>query len=491
MIRAHSASEVRAAEAPLLAAGVPLMRQAARAVALAVVRAIRGAGQRVTGSAVLALVGGGNNGGDALWAAADLARRGVQVHAALCARSVHPAGLAAARVAGVRPVTVVGKDGVDLDALLVAARRCGVWIDGLAGIGLTGPLRDPLAAVVAALAAERAASPDEPLVVAIDVPSGLGDGGAVTGPVLPADVTVTMGTAKGCLLLPPADELAGRVEVVELGLDLAPRAGVARRLGAADVADLYPWPVHADHKYTRGVAGVWTGSAPYPGAALLSCAGALAVGPGMVRYLGGAPLPLPEVVGAPGRIQAALVGSGIEDDAAARAALTAAFAHEVPVVVDAGALAALQSVPTGAAPVVLTPHAGELAGLTGADRAALEAEPAAAAQEWADAHGVVVLLKGPTTVVALPGGVPWSQSGSTPWLATAGSGDVLAGVLTGLLALVAARADAPLGTEEVARCAAAAAWLHGRAGLRAALDGVPITAGRVAAALPDVIAALR
>lgn len=488
MIRAFSALQVREAEAPLLAAGVPLMRQAARAVALAAVRAIREAGQRVPGSAVLALVGGGNNGGDALWAAADLARRGVQVHAALCAPAVHAEGLAGALAAGVRPVTVLRDGGVDTEALLRAARRAGVWIDGLAGIGLTGPLRDPLATVVRLLADERAASPDEPVVVAVDVPSGLGDGGAVPGPILPADVTVTMGAPKGCLLLPPANHLAGRVEVVELGLEFGPQAGVARSLTGADVADLYPWPRHSDHKYTRGVAGIWAGSQPYPGAARLACAGALAAGPGMVRYLGGAPLPLPEVVGAPGRIQSALVGSGIADAAAARAALREALAHGVPVVVDAGALTAFDDVRSGA--VILTPHAGELAALAGVERARIEADPAAAAQAWADARDVVVLLKGPTTVVALPGGMPWSQSGSTPWLATAGSGDVLAGLLTGLLALVAARAEEPLDREDLARCAAAASWLHSRAGLRAARHGVPITAGRVAAALPAVIAGL-
>lgn len=506
MIRAHAADTIRAAEAPLLAAGVPLMRQAARALAVAATREIRAHGQRVPGSVVLALVGGGNNGGDALWAAADLARRGVAVHVAVCAPAVHAAGLKAAEAAGARVVRVVGaQDGApDLEALLGAARRAGVWLDGLAGIGLRGPLREPLATIVAALAAERDAAPDEPVVIAVDVPSGVGDSGASPGPVLRADLTVTMGAPKPALLLPPANAFAGRLEVVELGLPLPATEAAVRRLGAADVSDLFPWPRRGDHKYTRGVAGLWAGSAAYHGAALLACAGALAVGPGMVRYLG--PVPTvrdhhPEVVTAPGRIQAALVGSGIAGDGAAEA-LDAALAHEVPVVVDAGGLAALDVV-VAADPVpacIVTPHAGELAALLGCDRADVEADPAGAARTYAALRGVVVLLKGPTTVVATAAGDLLSQEGQTPWLASAGSGDVLAGILVGLIALLQARAQedaSVLGDGDLALAGAAAAWLHARAGLRAARavpgkpgSGGPLTAGAVARAVPRVLADL-
>jgi len=507
MIHGWGTDAIRRAEEPLLAAGVPLMRHAARAVATTVVREIRARGQRVPGSVVLVLVGGGNNGGDALWAAADLARRGVRAVVALCAATVHAEGLAAASAAGARVVRIVPGDGggADLASLVTLARAAGVWIDGLAGIGLRGALRDPLARVVATLEAERAEAPDEPVVIAVDVPSGLGDTGGVPGPVLRADVTVTMGGAKSPLLLPPACLLAGELEVVDLGLPLSPAEARVARLGAADVADLYPFPRREDHKYSRGVVGVWAGSAPYPGAAHLACAGALAVGPGMVRYLGTVASVRerhPEVVGAPGRIQAALVGPGIAGATAARAAFGEAREPEVPLVVDAGALGVLaaQDPPRLC---VATPHAGELAGLLGTSRAEVESDPAAAATAWATERGVVVLLKGPVTVVAAPDGALFSQGGSTPWLATAGSGDVLAGVLAGLLAMVEARAEEEareLDPREVARTAAAAAWLHSRAALRAVGlrapepggpgAGGPLQAHRIADRVPTVIAGL-
>ncbi|NCD18740.1 MAG: bifunctional ADP-dependent NAD(P)H-hydrate dehydratase/NAD(P)H-hydrate epimerase [Actinobacteria bacterium] len=504
MIRAYGADSIRAAEAPLLAAGVPLMRQAARAVATATVREIRDRGQRVPGSVVLALVGGGNNGGDALWAAADLARRGVAAHAALCARTVHAEGLAAARSAGVRIVRVVPEDGgePDLAALLDVSRRSGAWIDGLAGIGLSGPLRDPLARIVAALEEERRASPDEPVVIAVDVPSGVVGSGAAPGDVLRAHLTVTMGAAKPALLLPPACAAAGRVEVLDLGLPLDPATVAVRRLGAADVADLFPWPRREDHKYTRGVVGVWAGSAAYQGAAVLASAGALAAGPGMVRYLG--PVASvrdhhPEVVTAPGRIQAALVGSGIAGPEAALHALQEAAGHDVPLVADAGVLEVLDDVAHSlAAPAIVTPHAGELAALLGATREDVEADPASAALRYAADRGLTVLLKGHVTVVATPDGELYGQDGQTSWLASAGSGDVLAGLLAALVAMLQARAEPRgLGHGELAAAGAAASWLHSRAGVRAAHgradrpgSGGPLTASSVARHLPAVIAAL-
>ncbi|MGM0384586.1 MAG: bifunctional ADP-dependent NAD(P)H-hydrate dehydratase/NAD(P)H-hydrate epimerase [Actinomycetota bacterium] len=506
MIRAHGSDAIRAAEAPLLAAGVPLMRQAARALAVATVREIRTRGQRVPGSVVLALVGGGNNGGDALWAVADLARRGVVAHAALCARTAHAEGLAAARAAGVRIVRIVPESGgdPDIEALLDVARRAGAWIDGLAGIGLSGPLRDPLARIVAALEGERRASPDEPVVIAVDVPSGVVDSGAVPGEVLHAHLTVTMGAAKPALLLPPACAAAGRVEVLDLDLPLDPASVTVRRLGAADVGDLFPWPRREDHKYTRGVVGVWAGSSAYQGAAVLACAGALAAGPGMVRYLG--PVSAvrdhhPEVVTAPGRIQAALVGSGVAGPEVALHALQEAAGHGVPLVADAGVLEVLDGVaPSLAAPAIVTPHAGELAAVLGTAREDVEADPAAAALQYAAERGLTVLLKGHVTVVAAPDGTLHGQDGQTSWLASAGSGDVLAGLLAALLAMLQARAEAQsrsLGHPELAAAGAAASWLHSRAGLRAARGGEgrpgsggPLTASSVARHLPAVIAAL-
>ncbi|UNX54322.1 NAD(P)H-hydrate epimerase [Georgenia sp. TF02-10] len=518
MIHAHTAAQVRAAEEPPLAAGEPLMARAAYALAGQVAAALGERGHRVSGSVVLLLVGAGNNGGDALFAGAHLARRGCRVHAALLAADAHPDGLAAARAAG---VSVHRLDGAEPGPLLALARRAGVWVDALVGVGTRGPLRDPLAQAVTALAGERAASPDEPIVVAVDVPSGIGvDDGTVPGPVLPADRTVTMGTAKPGLLLPPAAGLAGRLVVVDVGLGaaLAAEQPAACRLTDADVADLWPLPGPADHKYTRGVLGLVTGSQAYPGAAVLSAAGALRTGLGMVRYLGPeTPTGLirsryPEVVTAAGRVQAWALGSGVDPDQAVRAeqvaeSLSAALADGVPAVLDAGALSLLtdDAFTDLPATVVLTPHAGELATLlTGrgeqTSRDDVDAAPARHARLAAEITGATVLLKGAVTVVAAPDGPLYAQADATPWLATAGAGDVLTGVLGALLAgygdqLAAEAADGGDGDGLPARLAAAAALVHGRAARIAAGQwpadrpgpGTPILAGDVAAAIPAAL----
>ncbi|MFD1716593.1 NAD(P)H-hydrate epimerase [Georgenia deserti] len=515
MIRAHTAATVREAEEPLLAAGEPLMARAACALTTEVARELRARGNRVSGSSVLLLVGGGNNGGDALHAGAHLARRGCQVRAALLTDRPHPAGLSAARGAGVRLHHVLQAEDV-AGAVLDLAGRADVWVDGLLGIGARGGLREPLAGAVAALAEERAAWPVEPLVLAVDVPSGIGvDDGTIPGPVLPADVTVTMGTAKPGLLLPPAAGLAGRVEVVDLGLGLDALAPAACTLTATDVADLLPVPGPEDHKYTRGVLGIAAGSHAYPGAAALTATGALRTGLGMIRYLGPeVPTGLvrtrhPEVVTVPGRVQAWVLGPGTAPDDAARMEELAEHLGEaartgVPAALDAGALALLHEETELTGPAVLTPHAGELAQLLTArgeavTREEVSAAPARHARLAAEITGGTVLLKGATTVVAAPHGPLYAQHDATPWLATAGSGDVLAGVLGALLAsygdVIADGGDVLAGLP--ATLAATAAFLHGRAArLAAGLPaepaptagaGVPITATDVADALPAAL----
>lgn len=270
---------------------------------------------------------------------------------------------------------------------------------------------------------------------------------------------------------------------------------------ARDVVTSIRVPVAEDDKYSRGVLGVRTGSAAYPGAAVLGVEAAWRTGVGMIRYLGPASRSVmarrPETVTADGRVQAWLIGSGT--DAAARSddetrALRGILAQDLPVVVDAGAL---DLAPGAQAPIVVTPHDREHARL----REALGLDPAgddraAAAAETAHALGGVVLLKGSATIVAEPAGRVIVVDAATPWLATAGTGDVLAGVLGALLAGAAEGADlAPL--------AASAAWLHGRAGVLAAaahaperslaavrtpLAGGPITALDVAEALPRAVA---
>lgn len=254
-------------------------------------------------------------------------------------------------------------------------------------------------------------------------------------------------------------------------------------------------PTDADDKYSRGVLGVRTGSPAYPGAAVLGVEAAWRTGIGMVRYLGRArDLVLarrPETVTEPGRVQAWLIGSGT--DAAARPAdetdaLRGILSGKEPVIVDAGALDLAVG---AAAPRVLTPHAREHARL----RAALglsEAGPdrAAAACETAAAAGAVVLLKGAETVVAAPDGWWTRLERATPWLATAGTGDVLGGVVGAVVAAAAVAGAPEAEARTLAEAAATGAWLHARAAAlaTAAVGDGPVTALDVAEALPRAVA---
>ncbi|MEB0267924.1 ADP/ATP-dependent (S)-NAD(P)H-hydrate dehydratase [Cryobacterium sp. 10I5] len=261
-------------------------------------------------------------------------------------------------------------------------------------------------------------------------------------------------------------------------------------------------PAASADKYSRGVLGVRAGSRAYPGAAVLGVEAAMRTGLGMVRYLGprrATDLVLqrrPEVVTAPGRVQAWLLGSGM--DAAQRSdatleALEAAFAEGVPVVCDAGAL---DLVDRKTGPTVITPHYRELAGLLsgaafGRRGDATPADIAADPGEWAvraaGVLGVSVLLKGAVTYVASPGGTRLTVTGAPPWLATAGAGDVLGGILGALFATHAAALEAD--AEACAALAATAALVHGLAATRASAGG-PLVALDVAEAVPATIAAL-
>lgn len=518
MIDAYRAADVRAAEEPLLATERGfhggLMHRAATALANAVAAELRDRRGAVAGASVVGLVGAGNNGGDALHALAVLRTRGVRA-VAVATGPVHEGGLAALQAAGGQVLAVgPGAPGtaVWLGDAVAESFAADVLLDGLLGIGARGGLRGDAARLVELLGGLTDQVGHGPVVVAVDVPSGVGvDDGSLPGPVLAADVTVTFGVAKPALLLPPAAHHAGRFETVDLGLGpvLADHgaAPAVARLTPADIGALWPAPEVTAHKYSRGVLGVVAGSDTYPGAAVLTVAGAQGAGAGMVRYVGperAQELVLaahPEVVLGAGQVQAWVVGPGLDDVALARARgrVAAAIRDGVPVVVDAGALEVLPDV---APTAVLTPHAGELARLVAArggredavERADVEAEPLRWAQRAHELTGAVVLLKGATTLVVGDGRV-LSQADGTPWLATAGAGDVLAGVLGALLAGVVARdglrsfPGGPGGHDVLVTCAAAAAGVHGRAAA-AASNGGPVTASQVAAAVPGVVAEL-
>ena len=473
MRSAYAVQDVRAAEQSVLAE-LPegaLMQRAAAGLARVCVLLLG----KVYGSRVVLLVGSGDNGGDALFAGARLAGRGARVDAVLLGDRAHEAGLAALRRAGGRVLDDVPspRRWLQLQADLV--------VDGIVGIGGTGALRGKAADVVALL-------DSGPMVVAVDVPSGVdADTGEVAGAAVHADVTVTFGALKPGLLVDPGAGRAGAVELVDIDLGPhLPDQPAVEVLQAADVHALLPSASASreSDKYRRGVVGVSAGSEQYTGAAVLCVGGAVRGGAGMVRYVGeDAPTGLvrrrwPEVVVGEGRVQAWTVGSGGGEGAAER--LATALKDDVPVLVDADALAAFADQPRPGATALLTPHAGELARLLGVERDVVEARRLEHARRAAAELEAVVLLKGSTTVVATPDGRVRVNPTGTVALATAGTGDVLAGLCGALLA----------GGLDPLDAGSVGAWLHGLAGRLAADGGAPISAYDVLDALPAAFRAL-
>ncbi|MFF9245631.1 NAD(P)H-hydrate dehydratase [Streptomyces globisporus] len=473
MRRAYSVETVRAAEAALmkrLPEGA-LMQRAAAGLAAACGDLLRRNG-RVYGSRVLLLVGSGDNGGDALYAGARLARRGAGVRALLLAPDrAHPGGLAAFRAAGGQVVD--GPDGLGVLDLVV---------DGITGIGGRGGLREDATELVHTVTRDRTP------VISVDLPSGVeADTGEVHGEAVRADATVTFGTYKPGLLIDPAAEHAGALRLVDIGLGPElPEPPDLEALQYADVAALLPVPGAESDKYRRGVVGVVAGSERYPGAAVLAVAGALRGGAGAVRYVGpGADAVIarfPEALvhaGPPskaGRVQAWVVGPGLGDGRQAEAAVADVLAADVPVLVDADGLRLLdaETVRTRTAPTVLTPHAGEAAALIGTAREEVESGRLTAVRELAARYRATVLLKGSTTLIAEARDTPVRVNPTgTAYLATAGSGDVLSGLTGSLLAAGLAPRDA----------ASVGAYLHGLAA-RHGSDGAPVSAQDVADGIP-------
>ncbi len=473
----YSAEAIREAEAPLLASlpeGV-LMRRAAYGLAGAVARELRSRTGAIAGRRVCAVIGSGDNGGDALWAATFLRRRSVSASAVvLDPDRVHRAGLAAFLRSGGQLVESVS-DATDL------------VIDGVVGISASGSLRPAAAAVFEAV--DAAGLP----VVAVDVPSGIDvHTGATDGPHVHAALTVTFGGRK------PVHALGdcGRVELIDIGLGLAD--GDVMSVEAADVAGRWPVPGPKDDKYTQGVTGVLAGSGTYPGAAILCTGAAVAATSGMVRYAGTAAAEVvthwPEVIAtssanAAGRVQSWVVGPGIGTDEAGAAALWFALDTDLPVLVDADALTILAAHPdvvaNRRAPTVLTPHAGEFARLAGHPPGD---DRITATRRLADTFGATVLLKGNVTVIAEPGsagGKAYLNQAGQSWASTAGSGDVLSGIIGALLA-----AGVPAG-----EAAAMGAFVHARAAGLAAADpgpcGAPVSASRILAHIRSSIATLQ
>jgi hydroxyethylthiazole kinase-like uncharacterized protein yjeF len=474
MRKAYSVEKIRRAERELMAV-VPdgtLMERAATGLAAICARILQSKGG-VYGCRVVVLAGSGDNGGDALFAGTLLSRRGARVTAIAPGTRVHGAGAHALRQAGGLVIRDAQGEG---HPARQAIGRADLIIDGMLGIGGKGGLREPYA-TLAMLAAQSGGT-----LVAADLPSGIdADTGEIAGPSVRADVTVTFGTYKTGLLIDPGATRAGVVELVDIGL--APYlldAPEAMAPQGADILAMLPAPVAESDKYRRGVLGLLAGSDKFTGAAMLATGGAIRGGAGMVRLVTapraavGVRQRWPEAVitelggtgefpASVGRVQAWVAGPGmgVTDEAAAR--LAGILATSLPVLVDADGLSIIARQPEllpRPAPTLLTPHAGELARLVGADPAEVAERRLEFARLAATRFGVCVLLKGSTTVIAPPDSVDpvLVNPTGTPWLATAGTGDVLAGLAGALLAQGLLPPQAAL----------SAAYLHGLAARLAA-----------------------
>jgi len=493
---AYRVAQVRAGEDRLMAQlpdGV-LMARAATCLAQVCRVWLEDTCGAVAGARVVVLAGSGNNGGDAIYAGAWLARRGAAVTVVMLADQVHAGAAEALRRSGGRTISALG----DESGAEAAVARADLVVDGIVGIGGSGALRGP------AVALSRAARGG---VIAVDIPSGVDPNtGAVADPdaCVSAEVTVTFGVLKPGLLLPPGRAHAGIVQLVDIGLEpVMAETPEFEVMDLATAGGYVPQPGATDDKYTRGVVGVVAGSSMYPGAGILCTGSARFGGAGMVRYAGAAVEPVvtrwPEVVPAydgpvaAGKVQAWVVGPGAGTDDAAHQRLKEALASDVPVLVDADAITLVAHdqqlqllVSQRAAPTLFTPHEGEFARLGGdLSNAAGRVAAVGALAKRLDA---TVLLKGATTVVVSPDGGAVVSTSGPPDLATAGSGDVLSGLAGSMLSAYRGdRAD----PHWVARTAAAAAYLHGVAGRLAAEGGRPVVSEDVLAAVPDAIARAR
>jgi ADP-dependent NAD(P)H-hydrate dehydratase / NAD(P)H-hydrate epimerase len=453
-------AQMRSGEEALIAAGTSvdaLMQTAGRGAAEWVWR-IAG------GRSVTVLTGPGNNGGDGWVIAEAIRERGGEV----------------AVIAAAEPATPAAKSARGLyqgEVLDPETERQGeVLVDCLFGSGLT----QPLSAEHAALLSRLAASHDKR--VAIDLPSGVdSDLGQPLNRDLPGyDLTVALGAWKYAHFLMPAAAKMGALRLVEIGVDAVDGAALAinRPQLAAPGAEA--------HKYTRGLLGVVAGA--MPGAALLACIAAHGAGAGYVKLFAEAPLsgppelvidrtPLAEVL-TDGRINTLLVGPGLGRDGHARERLAIALSEPIPAVLDADALVMLapRMLAERTAPLIATPHEGELLALERAFDLGGAGSKAERVTALAKASGMVAVAKGADTVVAAPDGRLALAPRAPSWLSTAGTGDVLAGTIASRLAA---------GVEPF-EAACQGVWLHAEA---ARLCGAVFTAGELAGAIPAAYAA--
>lgn len=439
---------------------------------------------------ILALVGSGNNGGDALVALDYLMEWGWAA-AVLLLRQRPEDDLLLQRVSDRGGRVSDASDPAQLERILdEELKGVGVLLDGILGTGIKLPLRAPLEDSLSVIGSRLAAFENRPIIVGVDCPSGIDcDSGAAAPGVLRADLTVTMAAVKAGILKFPAYNYVGELQVVDIGLPdgLPAWEGINREIIEAGWVkrNIPPRPISA-HKGTFGTALILAGSVPFPGAAILSSRSAYRVGAGLVTV--GVPQSIysalvaavPEATWIPledgdqgikesaveqirsalGRPTACLIGPGWGGGSSTRGFLAGILdlADLPPLVVDADGLRLLRSLPDWASKLpegsVLTPHPGEMSALCGLSIPDIQADRVGVAERFARKWSQIVLLKGAHTVIAAPDGQTRILISADPALARAGSGDVLAGMITGLIAQ----------GMEPCSAAAAGAYLHARSG---------------------------
>ncbi len=497
-MRAFDAHAITTCHVPSLV----LMENAGRGATDVLVRELldgSAVGRRVT-----VVCGTGNNGGDGFVVARHLASRGAVVEVILAGDANRMTSDCRANHAAF--VGIGGRVALlsnDVEPLRKALSVTEVCVDALFGTGLDRALGDPFLAIVRAVDEARCRK------LALDVPSGMNaDTGAPMGGALHADVTVTFAHPKLGHLTPSGARISGDVHVVDIGVPPSLRAShVASLVESRDVRALLSPRTVDVHKYRAGHVALFAGSAGKIGASLLAASGALRGGAGaativtwpdaasvldsrvlevMTSRLAGGDGLLPSVDVALGHKRAVVLGPGFGTGDDARAAIEHVLAtYDGMVVVDADALTvragAIERFASARGRLVLTPHAGELARLLGTTSEAVEADRFGVARSAAARANAVVLLKGAHTIVASPGGEVVVNSTGNPSLATAGAGDVLAGLLGALACSL-----------DPFEAAYAAAYLHGAAAdaWRARNADRGLLAGEIATELPQVIKAL-
>jgi hydroxyethylthiazole kinase-like uncharacterized protein yjeF len=506
------ARRMRAADAETIRGGIAsgdLMENAAAGICAAIGRAYP------EWRSLTLVCGPGNNGGDGLAVGRLLAARGVRVTLFTLADPARYSGdpaenLARARASGLTPVSLAARNG--FAALARALGDADGVVDALFGTGLSRPLSG------SALRAVRALNASGRPVVSVDVPSGASsDGGSLPGTAVRASLTVALGAPKLCHVLAPASGLCGRVVVADIGIRREALERRARRLWLSEESDirslLPPRPLES-HKGTFGRLAIVAGSRGKAGAAILAARGALRGGAGLVTVfcmeslealiVGALPEAmtsgLPESGGALAErgardllralsgYDAAVMGPGLGSAPGTARFLEEVLSHaRLPVVADADALNAFAGRPAffarRPAATILTPHPGEAARLLSCDTSDVQADRLGSARALARRAGAIAVLKGAHTLVAAPAGEVAVNPTGTPLLATAGSGDVLAGLVGALLA----------GGLSPRAAAVAGAWLHGAAAeaLVPRLGDAGLLAHEIADSVPGVRAALR